>query len=173
MFTEIDRRICYNIPAGKRRDYPEASSGKRGDILNLLFFLTPKATCTYLYNDYTLRQALERMENSGYTALPILTRGGGYCGTLTEGDLLWAVKNLCCMDLRDTENHNIMEISHRRDNLPVSVSTDMQSLLLKATDQNFVPVVDDKGDFIGIVTRRAIMRFCLENLIAPQIAEVG
>ena len=140
--------------------------------MNLLFFLTPKATCTYLYDDYTLRQALERMENSGYTALPILTRGGAYCGTLTEGDLLWAVKNLCCMDLRDTENHSIMSIAHRRDNLPVSVSTDMQTLLLKATDQNFVPVVDDKGDFIGIVTRRAIMRFCMENLIAPQIAEV-
>ena len=163
--------IC--LPASCR-EYPECfASGKRGDILNLLFFLTPKATCTYLYDDYTLRQALERMENSGYTALPILTRDGAYCGTLTEGDLLWAVKNLCCMDLRDTENHSIMSIAHRKDNLPVSVSTDMQSLLLKATDQNFVPVVDDKGDFIGIVTRRAIMRFCLENLISPQIAEVG
>ncbi len=166
--------MCYNKGAGECRDSPEAAaSGKRGDSLNLLFFLTPKATCTYLYDDYTLRQALERMENSGYTALPILTRGGAYCGTLTEGDLLWAVKNLCCMDLRDTENHSIMSIAHRRDNLPVSVSTDMQTLLLKATDQNFVPVVDDKGDFIGIVTRRAIMRFCMENLIAPQIAQVG
>lgn len=141
--------------------------------MNLLFFLTPKATCAYLYNDYTLRQALERMENSGYTALPILTRDGSYCGTLTEGDLLWAVKNLCCMDLRDTEEHNIMEISHHKDNVPVSVSTDMQDLLLKATDQNFVPVVDDKGDFIGIVTRRAIMRFCLEQFIVPRLEGVA
>ena len=139
--------------------------------LNLLFFLTPKSSCSYLYDDYTLRQALERMEHSGYTALPILSRSGEYRGTLTEGDLLWAVKNLCCMDLRDTEEHGIMSITHRRDNLPVSVSTDMQELLLKATDQNFVPVVDDKGAFIGIVTRRAIMRYCLEQYIAPQLAE--
>ena len=57
--------------------------------MNLLFFLTPKATCCYLYADYTLRQAMERMEHSGYSALPILTREGTYCGTLTEGDLLW------------------------------------------------------------------------------------
>ena len=113
------------------------------------------------------------MENSGYAALPILHRDGSYCGTLTEGDLLWAVKNLCCMDLRDTEEHNIMEISHHKDNVPVSVSTDMQDLLLKATDQNFVPVVDDKGDFIGIVTRRAIMRFCLEQFIAPRLEGVA
>ena len=60
-----------------------------------------------------------------------------------------------------------MEIAHRRDNLPVSVSTDMQDLLVKATDQNFVPVVDDKGDFIGIVTRRAIMRYFLEQMRVP------
>ena len=40
--------------------------------MNLLFFLTPKATCCYLYADYTLRQAMERMEHSGYSALPIL-----------------------------------------------------------------------------------------------------
>ncbi len=141
--------------------------------MNLLFFLTPKASCTYLYDDFTLRQALERMEHSGYSALPILKRDGSYCGTLTEGDLLWAVKNLCCMDLRDTENHNIMEIDHRKDNLPVTVTTDMQQLLLRATDQNFVPVIDDKGAFIGIVTRRAIMRFCLNEFIAPKLAKVS
>ena len=135
--------------------------------MNLLFFLTPKATCCYLYADYTLRQAMERMEHSGYSALPILTREGTYCGTLTEGDLLWATMKLCCMDFRDTEEHSIMEIAHRRDNLPVSVSTDMQDLLVKATDQNFVPVVDDKGDFIGIVTRRAIMRYFLEQMRVP------
>ena len=107
--------------------------------MNLLFFLTPKATCCYLYADYTLRQAMERMEHSGYSALPILTREGTYCGTLTEGDLLWATKKLCCMDFRDTEEHSIMEIAHRRDNLPVSVSTDMQDLLVKATDRDRHP----------------------------------
>ena len=137
--------------------------------MNLLFFLTPKANCAHLFDDYTLRQAIERMENSGYTALPILRRDGSYCGTLTEGDLLWAVKNLCLMDMRDAEKHCIMDITHRKDNVPVSVTTDMQELLLKASDQNFVPVVDDKNAFIGIVTRRAIMRYCLEHFIAPQL----
>ena len=131
--------------------------------MNLLFFLTPKATCAYLFDDFSLRQAMERMESSGYTALPILRRDGSYCGTLTEGDLLWAVKNLCLMDMREAEKHNIMDIVHRRDNVPVSVSTDMQEILLRASDQNFVPVVDDKNAFIGIVTRRAIMRYWLEQ----------
>lgn len=116
---------------------------------------------------------MECMENAGYTALPILHRDGSYCGTLTEGDLLWAMKNLCIMDMRDAENHSIMDITHRRDNVPVTVSTDMKELVIKATDQNFVPVVDDKGAFIGIVTRRAIMRYWLEQNSLLQISGVS
>ena len=126
--------------------------------MNLLFFLTPKANCSYLYDDFTLRQAIERMEVSGYTALPILRRDGSYCGALSTGDLLWAVKNLCIMDIREAEKYNIMDISHHKDNVPVTVTTDMEELVTRAVDQNFVPVVDDKGAFIGLVTRRAILR---------------
>ena len=132
-------------------------------LLNLLFFLTPKASCSYLYDDYSLRQAIERMEINGYAALPILSRSGEYRGTLHEGDILWAVKNLCNFDWKVAENTNIMDIQRRYDNQPVSVTADMQTLLMKAADQNFVPVVDDKGDFIGMVTRRAIMRYWLEK----------
>mgnify|MGYP004559020677 FL=1 len=132
--------------------------------MNILFFLTPKGMCAFLNDDDTLRQALERMEAAGYAALPILNKKGEYCGTLTEGDLLWAVKNLCGMDLRQTEDHRIMEISHRRDNVPVKVSTTMQELIDRASEQNFVPVIDDKNAFIGIVTRRAIMKYCRQTM---------
>ena len=131
--------------------------------MNILFFLTPKANCSFLEEDDTMRQALERMEQAGFAALPILRKDGTYCGTLTEGDLLWALKKLCVMDLKQTEEHTIMEISHRRDNRPVSVSTDIEDLVTKATDQNFVPVIDDREKFIGIVTRKAIMQYCLKN----------
>ncbi len=133
--------------------------------MNLLFFLTPKAVCSYLYDDYTIRQAIERMETLGYAALPILTRAGVYRGTLTEGDLLWAIKNMCNMDMSRATDHTIMEIPHRRDNAPVNVTTEMAELVRSATDQNFVPVVDDKGDFIGIVTRRAILRHYMDNYV--------
>ena len=105
------------------------------------------------------------MESIGYSALPILTRAGVYRGSLTEGDLLWAIKNVCEMDMSKATEHTIMEIPHRRDNAPVNVTTDMAELVRSATDQNFVPVVDDKGDFIGIVTRRAILRHYMENYV--------
>ena len=131
---------------------------------NILFFLTPKAMCSFLYDDYTMRQALEKMEAANYTALPILNKRGEYRGTLTEGDLLWGIKNMCYMDMRQAEAHRIMEISRRRDNLPVRVTTSMEDLVERATTQNFVPVVDDKDAFIGIVTRSNIMKYCCQHL---------
>ncbi len=131
---------------------------------NILFFLTPKAMCAYLYDDYTVRQALEKMETAHYAALPILNRRGEYRGTLTEGDVLWAMKNLCYMDMRQAEAHRIMEINRRRDNVPVRVTTSMLELVERASHQNFVPVVDDKDTFIGIITRRAIIKSCLETM---------
>ena len=131
---------------------------------NILFFLLPKAMCAYLYDDYTIRQALEKMEAAHYAALPILNRRGEYRGTLTEGDVLWAMKNLCYMDMRQAEAHRIMEISRRRDNVPVRVTTSMHDLIERASHQNFVPVVDDKDAFIGIVTRSAIVKYCSQQL---------
>ena len=131
---------------------------------NVLFFLTPKAMCQFVYDDFTVRQALEKMESSGYTALPILNKRGEYRGTLSEGDVLWAMKNLCGMDLRVAESRRIMEISRRKDNVPIRVTTSMRDLVERAVAQNFVPVVDDKDAFIGLVTRKAIISYCVERL---------
>ena len=131
---------------------------------NILFFLTPKAMCAYLYDDYTVRQALEKMESANYAALPILNRRGEYRGTLTEGDLLWAIKKLWYMDMRQAEARRIMEIEHRKDYVPVRVNTNMHDLVHRASSQNFVPVVDDKETFIGIVTRGNIMKYCYQQL---------
>ena len=136
--------------------------------MNILFLLTPKAKCAYLRAEDTVRQALEKMESSGYAALPILAKDGSYKGTLTEGDLLWAIKNLEITNLRDMEDHGIMEIYHKRDNTPVSVSNKVEDLMSKAVAQNFVPVVDDRNTFIGIITRKAIMQYFMDRYMTPE-----
>lgn len=133
--------------------------------MNVLFFLTHKANCTYIYDDFTIRQALERMEQCRYTSIPILKRTGEYVGTISEGDLLWAIKNKYTMNMKDAESHPVMEVSRRKDYLPVNVSATPRQLLRLAVDQNFVPMVDDRDSFIGLVTRQKIMQFCMENYL--------
>ena len=128
---------------------------------NVLFFLLPKAMCAFLYDDYTVRLALEKMEAAGFQALPILNRRGEYRGTLTEGDLLWAMKNVCYMDMRQAEAHRIMEIYRRKDNVPVRVTTSMHELIDRASTQNFVPVVEARSmsSCMEVVTRTGTLSF--------------
>ena len=61
--------------------------------MNIAFFMRPKAEVAYVYDDFTARQALEKLRHHGYTAVPVLNREGGYVGTLSEGDLLWLIVN--------------------------------------------------------------------------------
>lgn len=44
-------------------------------------------------------------------------------------------------------------------NAPVRITAGMDELLDRVMNQNFVPVVDDLGSFIGIVTRRDIIDY--------------
>lgn len=131
--------------------------------MNILFFLTPKRDVVYVYNDDTLRQALEKMEKHRYTTVPVVSRRGKYMGTLTEGDLLWYIKNQLELDLRQAEHISLSEVPKHRYYEPVSASSRMEDLMERALNQNFVPVLDDGRSFIGIVTRKDILKYLKEN----------
>ncbi len=128
--------------------------------MNILFFLTPKSEVAYIYDDDTLRQALEKMEFHRYMAVPIIDHEDGtYVGTLTEGDLLWDVKERHDLNLRDAEDVPIMSVKRKRDNEPVAADADIEDLISKVMNQNFVPVIDDNECFIGIITRKDVIQY--------------
>lgn len=127
--------------------------------MNILFFLKPKGDIAFIYNDFTLRQAIEKMRHYGYTAIPVLDRSGKYVGTLSEGDLLWSVLDLGAVEDRVKEQHFVKDIIKGRQHSTINVNAVIEDLLLMAMNQNFVPVTDDRGLFIGIVTRRDILQY--------------
>lgn len=131
--------------------------------MNILFYLVPKNEVVYLYEDYTLRQAMEKMEYHRYGSIPVINRQGNYVGTLTEGDILWDLKRRQVLDLHETEEYPIRDIPRKRDNEPVNVNCNIEDLILTSMNQNFVPVIDDKGIFIGIVTRKSIIDYCFSQ----------
>lgn len=132
--------------------------------MNVLFFLTPKTELSYVYDDETLRQALEKMEYHRYTSIPMLNRKGEYVGTITEGDILFYIKNQFSLNFKDAEKIHVNEVDRRRYNAPIRVDADIEDLIQKATTQNFVPVIDDKESFIGIVTRQDIIQYCTKRM---------
>lgn len=133
--------------------------------MNILFFLKPKSDLAFIYDYHTLRQALEIMEYHKYSSIPILNKEGKYIGSITEGDLLWALKKLNILNLKDAEDISIMKVDRRLDYRFVTADSDMESLIERAMEQNFVPVVDDLENFIGIITRRDIIGYCYQKSI--------
>ena len=103
------------------------------------------------------------MERYRYTTVPILNDDGEYVGTLSEGDILWEIKNRNSFDLKTAESIKIGSIRRHRDNLPININADMNDLIIKATVENFVPVLDDRNKFIGIVTRTDIIKYFFER----------
>lgn len=135
--------------------------------MNIAFFLVPKKEVVYLTDDATMRQAMEKIEYHQYTAIPILDGQGKYVGTLTEGDLLWKLKNTPGLTFDSTSRIPLKDVPLRKKNEPVQIDAHIEDLISLAVSQNFVPVVDDHGVFIGIVRRREMIEYCtnmfLEN----------
>ncbi len=131
--------------------------------MNILFFLKPKTDVIYLKEDDTVRNALEKMEHYRHAAIPVLKLDGGYLGTLSEGDLLWFLKSNHNMNLLETEDIPLIKVPRYFNDKAVRVDTNVEELFTLSAQQNYVPVVDDRGMFIGIVTRKDIINYMVKT----------
>ena len=131
--------------------------------MKITFFLTLKSDVAWVSTAATVRQALERMEHYGYTAVPVLSQDGKYEGTLTDGDLLWYLKNNPEVSIRDTERIPLAAVPRKTVVRVIDINAEIEELFTLALDQNFVPVVDDREVFIGIVTRKSILSLLLKS----------
>ncbi len=130
--------------------------------MNITFFLIPKIKVEFLYEDFSLRQAVEKMEYHRYSVVPVLSKDGKYLYSLSEGDILYTMtKNK--LRFEDLTKIHLESIKRDRDVKPVSISSSMDDLVKLIVDQNFVPVVDDRGVFIGIITRKAVINYLLSK----------
>ena len=134
--------------------------------MNILQLLKPKACTDYIYDDCTARQALEKMRHNGFTAIPVINRDGGYVKTVAEGDFLWFMLQNGVSDPKELEDFSVKQIPKRVNMEPVYVYSTIEDLILLSMNQNFVPVIDDRKVFIGIVTRRDILQYCYNTLKA-------
>lgn len=127
--------------------------------MNILFFLIPKAKVETIKDTFTLRQAVEKMNECGYAAIPIINDKGEYIETITNGDILHYLRENLKLDLYAAERVPVMAVNIKRKTKAIKVYQSMENLMEVAKTQNFVPVVDDSNHFIGIVTRGAIISY--------------
>ncbi|MDE6014235.1 MAG: CBS domain-containing protein [Acetatifactor sp.] len=135
--------------------------------MNIASFILPKAEVSYLRDNMTLRQGLERLRRSGFTAVPVIDVEDRYVGVVSEGDFLWDIldhnEQLEDVTMKRVEQMTLRDIIQNGKVKPVCIDTNMEQLLGQAQVQNFVPVIDDRSVFIGIVTRGEIIKYVVKK----------
>jgi len=127
--------------------------------MNIAKFLIPKVNTSYLLENQTVRQGLEKLRHHGYSAIPVLKESGEFYGCVSEGDFLRHVMDSGSTNLKDHENRKIADIM-RDDFCPaLTIVASIDEVVEQIQRQNFVPVVDDRNLFCGIVTRRDVIRY--------------
>ncbi len=126
--------------------------------MNIAFFVRPKSTVAYLYEDHSLLRGLSRLRESGEPVLPVLSREGKYLGAVSEGDFLWylADRRAGSSTLQKGQIRDLLQAG-RAKAIPVTAS--VEELLHCATKQSFLPVVDDVGSFVGVVGWSDVLRY--------------
>lgn len=130
--------------------------------INALLFITPKTELMCLSEDMSVRQAIEKMKVHSYMATPVISKNGEYLGTITEGDLLWKLVQENG-NIEALENINIKKIIRKDYNTSVKVDVDTETIASIITEQNFIPVVDDRNILMGIITRKKILKELLKD----------
>ena len=126
--------------------------------MNVISLLTPKTNVAWLYEDWTIRQGLEKLRFHGYTAIPVLAKDGSYVGTVSEGDFLWCLLDQGSGDIQTQEKQPLRRVIRPGFNPAVRIDVALEELVERALRQSFIPVVDDRGAFVGIVTRQNIIK---------------
>lgn len=127
--------------------------------MNIFRFVIPKSLVEYITVDSTVRQALEKMRFHRYTAIPVIDGEGKYLGTVHNDDLFRYFLENGNFETRGAEKDPISLILDPTYNKPLSHTDSMLTLIDRVKEHNFVPVVDDRGCFIGIILRRDVLNY--------------
>ena len=145
--------------------------------MNIASFLLPKAEVAYLRDDMTLRQGLEKLRRSGFTAIPVIDIEDRYVGVISVGDFLWNIlaynQSLESITLKSLEYMTVRDFIQSGKVRSARIDTAMENLLEQAKNQNFVPVIDDRKRFIGIITRKDLIQYLCRKLVTVQLEAGG
>ena len=125
-------------------------------------FMLPKSQVEYATSEQTLRQALEKMRYHRYAAIPVLDGEGRYVGTLRTDDVLHNIIELGEFSTKSAERILLSTMLDGEYAEPLYHNASMTELIERVKEHNFVPVVDDRGCFIGLILRRDVMSYLLD-----------
>ena len=130
--------------------------------MNIFRFIIPKSLVEYITVGSTVRQGIEKMRFHRYVAIPVLDGDGKYVGMLRNDDILEYFLSIDKCDIKSAEKTDVVNIIDPSYSRPLYHTSTMEELFELVKEHNSVPVVDDRGCFIGIILRRDVLNFLLD-----------
>ncbi len=144
--------------------------------MNIVSLLVPKSEITWIAAHETVKTAIAVMERSGHSTLPVVARDGHYAGTVQEPALL---RSMACvgessLDAAQIARVRLFDLVLDQSLCPIGVhgpattrneAAWWEALLPPVLVHSFVPVVDDRRVFIGIVRRRDLLAHIVGRLV--------
>lgn len=131
---------------------------------NVFELITPKSSVAFILDNITVRQALEKITYHKYAVVPILNTNGEYVGTLSEGDVLRYIASHDEMDKESCESILIKDIERYRSYEAIRIDASFDEVYEASLSQNFLPIVDDRNIFIGLIRRKEVMVY-IKNMV--------
>lgn len=131
--------------------------------MNIVRFLIPKSSVEYVKLGSTVRQAFEKMKYHHYVAIPVLDEEGKYVATLRNEDIFDYFMQNGKFDSREAERDALTKILNPNYSRPLPHDASIEDMIEYVKEHNFVPVVDDRGCFIGIILRRDVLAFLFKH----------
>jgi len=113
--------------------------------------MIPKHKMFYVEDGVSVRETLQKLKEHKIDGMPVLS-GDRYAGLITKHAIYEAAFDSDLSKEEFLDNVKVGSIVIKKDN--TTVETDVfEDTLLKVKDVPLVPVVDEKGNCLGIVTR--------------------
>ena len=130
---------------------------------NTFTYFTPKNETQYITSDSTLRAVIEKFDFHKFTVVPVIDLDGKFLFTLSEGDVLRFIKNFANFNYSIAENVLVTEIPIYRAYKHLNISAEFEDVCKLSLSQNFIPLVDDRGMFIGIIRRSKVLDYLINK----------
>ncbi|MGT2950477.1 CBS domain-containing protein [Streptococcus cuniculi] len=118
-------------------------------------FLTPANKLAVIIDTHNIDHAKLLLSHMTYSRVPVVTEDNQFVGTISLREI---VKYQSENELTDDQLHMDISLIVEKDVATVGASYHLEEVMRKLVDQAFLPVVGEQGEFLGIITRKSILK---------------
>lgn len=118
-------------------------------------FLTPADKLAVIIDTHNIDHAKLLLSHMTYSRVPVVTEEGQFFGTIGLTEI---IKYQAENELTDDELNKDISLIARTAEETVGLDYELTEVMRKLVDQSFLPVLGENREFIGIITRKSILK---------------